>query len=194
MQEPPLPQSHAQEKEDAEIRDAANRGEAQNYETEDPQIHTQSIPVGNVQVARGANWLIWVAGCTLVNALCFAFNMDFSLALGMISPAIVSVLLGEITKDNAVLHFIVTFVPMALSAAIFLFLSKQSNLYRTWALVVGALLIAADTLISLISFQPLTVGLHVWALFAIGQAIFACIAANKAYKAQVAAAATIKLS
>jgi hypothetical protein len=59
---------------------------------------------------------------------------------------------------------------------------------------VGALLIAADTLISLISFQPLTVGLHVWALFAIGQAIFACIAANKAYKAQVAAAATIKLS
>jgi hypothetical protein len=127
MQEPPLPQSHAQEKEDAEIRDAANRGEAQNYETEDPQIHTQSIPVGNVQVARGANWLIWVAGCTLVNALCFAFNMDFSLALGMISPAFVSVLLGEITKDNAVLHFIVTFVPMALSAAIFFVLVKTEQ-------------------------------------------------------------------
>lgn len=187
MQDPSVPQSHAQEKEAAEIADAARRGEAQNYETEDPQIHTQAVPVGNAQVARGASWLIWVAGCTLVNALCFAFNMDFSLALGMISPAIVTMLFAEMTKSNAVLHFFVNFVPMGLSAIIFFFLSKQSNLYRTWALVVGALLIAADTLISLISFHPLTVGLHVWALIAVGQAIFACIAANKAYKAQVAA-------
>lgn len=189
MQEPPLPQSHAKEKEEPEIVDSANKGEAQNYETEDPQLHTQAMPVGNAAVARGASWMIWVAGCTLVNAFCFAFDMDFSLALGMIGPAIISILFAGITKGNSVLHFVVSFVPMALSAVIFWFLSKQANLYQTWALVVGAFLILVDTLFCLINFSPITVGIHVWALFAVGQSIFACMAANKAYKAQVAASA-----
>lgn len=192
MQEPPLPQSHANEKEVPEIAYPVNKGEAQNYETEDPQLHTQTIPVGYAQVARGANWLIWVAGCTLVNALCVAFDMQFSLALGMVAPAVVSVVLDQLFKGNAVVHFFVSFLPMALSALIFWFLSQKANHYQTWALVVGALLILGDTLLCLLHFRPLTVGLHVWALFAVSQSILACMAANKAYKAQLAASAAGK--
>ncbi len=189
MSEPEIPQSHAREKEEAEIADQSNHGEAQNYSTEDPQMHTQVLPVGNANVARGASWLLWVSGCTLINALCFGFKMDFSLALGLISPAVVSVIFLEAVKGNEVLIFAVSAVPMILTAAFFWFLSKQANLYQTWALIVGFVLILIDSLLSLVQPSLLVLGIHAWALFAIGQGIFACIAANKQYKAQVAQAA-----
>ncbi len=129
------------------------------------------------QLGRGCSWLLWIAGCTVVNACMAATN--WRLVLGLSVPDIVSALVHPANTAY-------TFNSVAMIAAAtlgcsgaFLLLWYMAVRRSIAALVVGILLYSADAAIYGFTQDWFAVAIHVWAIFSMVGAVKACIEMNK---------------
>ncbi len=129
------------------------------------------------QLGRGASWLLWIAGCTIVNAAMGA--TQWRLVLGLSVPEIVSGLVHPANSaytSNAVVLIAVT--TLASSGMFFLlwYLAVRRSIA---ALIVGILLYTADAGIYGLTQDWFAVAIHAWAIYSMAVAVKACIAMKK---------------
>jgi hypothetical protein len=122
------------------------------------------------QVKSGANWFMWIAGLSVVNALIAVFNGGISFIVGLG----VTLLIGEIGKELGSAGSVAGLVATVCIAVGFFFLGRFAGQAKRWAFIVGLVLYLGDTLL-LLGLALLSGGLwlmfafHIYALFRIWQ-------------------------
>jgi hypothetical protein len=122
------------------------------------------------QVKGGANWFIWIAGLSVVNAVIAAFNGGISFIVGLG----VTLLIGEIGKHLGSAGSVAALIATVCIAVGFYFLGRFAGQAKRWAFYAGIGLYVCDTLLLLaLAFFSgglwLMFGFHVYALFRIWQ-------------------------
>lgn len=147
-----------------------------------PTAEQQQIAAAIHPVANGAGWLVWVAGCTLLNGLCVIFKMEFGLALGLVGPLALGMIVGKVFGLDDVGTGISIMIPTLISAGFFYLLFMLAQRFHTWAFIVGVLFIAIDLLLNLMTSDWISTAIHGWAIFALIAGAGACMAFNKQRK------------
>jgi hypothetical protein len=96
-------------------------------------------------VRSGANWLIWIAGLSLVNSVLFAIGSNWAFFLGLGATQFVDAIGKEIITGTTgqVLALIVD----VLIAGIFVGLALVARGGAPWAFIVGIVLLVLDALL-----------------------------------------------
>ncbi len=134
-----------------------------------PAVEMASVPgdLGLEQRLRsGASWFYWIAALSLINSFLWMTNAGFGFAIGL-----------GITReiDHAFARSpMVAFAIDALAAGIIALFGFFALKRQQWAFIVGMVLLALDTVLTLLQQQWIRLAFHAWALGSIFMAFQAC--------------------
>ena len=131
----------------------------------------------DAQIRAGASWLLWIAGLSLVNIAAALGDSDFAFALGLFAAQLVAVL-GKTIGVQAGLPAIgyVSGVLAAGMSLVFGALWFPARAGKRWVLLVALVLYGLDLLLLLAilasvgEMDPIGIGIHAWALWALFRA------------------------
>ena len=122
--------------------------------------HPQPNPLLPAQMARGANWFMWIFGLSLVNSVAAAMGANFRFVLGLGLTEIVDLL-----AHRGTLGVIPALAFNVLAAAAFLLFGLTAKQGKAWAFLLGIALFAADTVLTLVVQDWFSFLFHLYAMF-----------------------------
>jgi hypothetical protein len=150
----------------------------------DPQAQTKyMLAVAKGNIKRGAGWFDVIAGLSVVNAiLAMMGNWVFLAGLGITTVA--NQVGASFGTSGRAIGFIITLV----AAGVFVTLGHFAKQGQTWALILGIVFYALDTVLVLIFMTQawLMIAFHAYALFMIAKT-FSAIKLYQQAKEQAAA-------
>lgn len=131
------------------------------------------VPVSASPLAArdaGAKWFFWIAGLSMLNTLFMLTKAKMTFGLGLASTLLVDAFARGFTKGapNATqIIYSVDFVLDLLIAGTFVLFGVQAQKGKSWAFVVGGVLLALDTILVLLFKMWVGVAVHIFALLSI---------------------------
>jgi len=125
--------------------------------------------VAGARVRAGANWFYWIAGLSLVNSLVVIFGGQFHFVVGLGITSIVDELAKGVGSAGTVLDLVIN----GTVAGIFFLFGSFAGKSHKWAFLVGMVLYGLDGLLLLLARDILSIGFHVYALYAISRGLTA---------------------
>lgn len=133
-----------------------------------PEVDPQAVPP---LIQSSARWFWWIAGLSLVNSLMSQSGSGTSFVMGLGLTAVLDAILVHQKYLNLILDVMVV--------GLFVIFGYQARLGKLWALGLGIVLYALDTLIYVFAKDWMPVAFHGLALFFLFKGAMAQIAWRK---------------
>src|SRR5579872_5737714 len=117
---------------------------------ETKKMHLRSIIKG------GAGWFYWIAGLTLINTIMAMSGSSSRFVNGLMITAVVDYFASS-------LPFVGKFAAVTLDGlgiALFIFFGVFANRMKGWAFLAGFIVFTLDSILSLLTFSPITIIFH----------------------------------
>lgn len=122
------------------------------------------------QMKSGANWFYWIAGLSVINSVIALAGGGWYFILGLGLTQIVDGIALSGFEDPSEVTFGVLFMAFIFDliiAGIFVAFGYLANKEQKWAFITGMVVYALDGLIFIMVMDFLSIGFHVFALYAI---------------------------
>jgi hypothetical protein len=161
--------------------------------TETPDPSPQLL----AQRQSGANWFLWIAGLSVVNAVLMLLRADVHFVIGLGMADLVVAIGAEIAKNTdanvATIIHVVCFAISLGMAGVFAGFGAMARRGQVWAFVLGMALYAGDALLLLglnLMIGPqgdwMSLAFHAFALYCLFSGLKAAIALNRSPVVQAA--------
>ena len=131
-------------------------------------IIAADIQAQRQKVGSCYSWFLGIAGCTLINAVLGIAHAGIEFPIGVYMAQLPLMLVSKEAAVPAILISSVVF------GAIFGLIARGAKFFKIWAMVIGFILYALDSVIPALCQSWMGLALHVWALWAIAGGIMAC--------------------
>jgi len=127
------------------------------------------------RMKSGGSWFFWIAGLSLINSIAVFSGSEYGFIVGLsITQILDHVLQGVGGNAKAV-----ALVLDVLAAGVFVLFGVFACKRHVWAFIVGMVLYAGDTLLTMLLGLWLGVAFHAWVLFSLFIGVKAAMQANK---------------
>lgn len=127
------------------------------------------------RLRSGGSWFYWIAGLSLINSIAAFSGSEYGFIVGLSITQIIDHLLSS-AGDNA---RVIALVLDVIAAGVFVLFGVFACKRHVWAFIVGMILYAGDTLLTLILGLWLGVAFHAWVLFSLFIGVKAAMQVNK---------------
>lgn len=157
--------------------------------TSEPAVDATEATDLEKRIKSGGSWLYWIAALTLINSIVVLAGSNWSFVLGLtVTQLIDGLVVALVPAEFSLVAKGIAAVVDLVAIGLVVFLGIMACQKRTWAFVVGVTLYGLDTLLTLLSFSIVSIGIHGWALFCLVLGMKAAQQWNKlGYGAQAAA-------
>jgi hypothetical protein len=114
-------------------------------------------------IKSGGSWFYWIAALTLVNTIMSVSGSESGFVLGLMFTLMVD----AVAKGIGGLGVGIAVVIDAFAIGFFILLGIFANKQHKWAFVVGMVIYAFDTLLTLVAQSWLGLGIHIFAIWSI---------------------------
>ena len=119
---------------------------------------------------KGASWFYWIVGLTLINSIISLTGTDWSFSLGATITVVADYFARESGSSSArIIALLFDVIVIAFYAACGVFSHRGAS----WAFILGLVFFALDSILMLITLQPIGILIHGWALFSIFSGLLA---------------------
>ena len=134
----------------------SNRNAAKSQSTQ-----TKRIALG------GASWFLWIGILSIINTVDFAFNNSvffvFGLGINQVIDGLMQAMSGSVSGNFVAFGTVLNILVSSLFIVFWYFAKKQ----KQWAYLAGIILYTLDTTIFVVASDWLSVGFHVFLLYAL---------------------------
>jgi hypothetical protein len=127
------------------------------------------------RLRSGGSWFYWIAGLSLINSIAAFSGSEYGFIVGLSITQIIDHLLAG-AGDNA---RVIALVLDVIAAGVFVLFGVFACKRHVWAFIVGMILYAGDTLLTLVLGLWLGVAFHAWVLFSLFIGVKAAMQVNK---------------
>jgi GYF domain 2 len=128
------------------------------FEPREPSVREPRMSFSVAGIYNGASWFFWLSGLSLVNYLLIIFHAQFQF-VGCEAVTWAAVLSAE----TPIFHLVA-----AVGIGIWIPLGFYARQAHRWAFIVGILLLAADTVLPLVTRNFFGIAVHGWILYKLG--------------------------
>ncbi len=127
-----------------------------------PNVNMQEMQI-RARVRSGADWFIWIAALSIINAVILTTGGNFHFIFGLGCTEFVSAIAAKLPAGALVAAWVVNIV----IAGVFALFGKFARDANKWVFYAGMLLYILDALLVLMFQDWLGLAFHGWALFRI---------------------------
>ncbi|GAA0182104.1 hypothetical protein SH2C18_45380 [Clostridium sediminicola] len=123
------------------------------------------------QFKNSMGWFFWIAGLSLINSICFLFDLGFNFVIGLGITQIVDLFSYEFSYYYGNTALIVGIIINIILIGIFIVFGKLANNGKKWAIILGMIVLGLDTLVFIYIQDFISIGFHIWVLYSIYKGI-----------------------
>ena len=127
------------------------------------------------RLKSGGSWFYWIAGLSLVNSIAAFTGSEYGFIVGLSITQVIDRLMQSAGGNARVIVLVLDII----AAGIFVLFGVFACKRQVWAFVVGMVLYAGDTLLTMILGLWLGVAFHAWVLFSLFIGLKAAMQLNK---------------
>lgn len=127
------------------------------------------------RLRSGGSWFYWIAGLSLINSIAAFSGSEYGFIVGLSITQIIDHLLPSAGENARVIALVLDVI----AAGVFVLFGVFACKRHVWAFIVGMILYAGDTLLTLILGSWLGVAFHAWVLFSLFIGVKAAMQVNK---------------
>jgi GYF domain 2 len=114
------------------------------------------------------SWFYWIAALTLINTIVAMCGSNWGFVLGLtITQLIDAVVVTVVPQEFSLVAKLAVCAVDLVAVGLFVFLGVMACRKQMWPFAVGVTLYGLDTLLTLLSFSIVSIGIHGWALFSL---------------------------
>lgn len=122
------------------------------------------------KIKGGVNWFFWIAGLSLVNSIFFLFGFSLTFVVGLGITQIVDGFMASVATDigeGGIIARLIGFGINIFIAGVFLVFGVLGRKRFRWAIILGMVFYAIDTVLMLLFKDFFGAAFHAWAMFSI---------------------------
>jgi len=129
------------------------------------------------RLKSGGSWFFWIAGLSLINSIATFSGSGYGFIVGLSITQVIDHLMQSAGGNARALVLVLDVIAAGIFVVFGVFACKR----HVWAFVVGMVLYAGDTLLTMLMGLWLGVAFHVWVLFSLFIGIKAAMQLNKSH-------------
>lgn len=120
------------------------------------------------KIKSSGSWFYWIAALTLINTVVALCGSNWGFVLGLTCTQVIdAVVVTIVPQEFSVVSKLAAGAVDLVAIGLFVFLGVMACRKQTWAFALGVALYGLDTLLTLLSFSIISIGIHGWALFSL---------------------------